>query len=74
MKRTDDPALVGRHVFERAGLGLAPFRFVGMEEKTFQACPGAPIQAGSSCDYCGTGMGADSRSEQIALRKPATMD
>lgn len=56
MNRTDDPAMIGLHVFERAGLGTAPFRFVGMEEKTFQACPGAPVQPGSSCDYCGTGI------------------
>lgn len=40
------------HIFERAGLGLAPFRVVGFEHKTFQACPGAPIQCGGSCDYC----------------------
>jgi hypothetical protein len=44
------------HPFEAAGLGLAPFRFVGMEHKTFQACPGAPIQVGGSCDYCSTGI------------------
>lgn len=56
------------HVFERAGLGRAPFRFVGYERKTYQACPGAPIQVGSSCDYCGEGIsnvywleGADGR-------------
>ena len=42
------------HDFERAGLGAAPFRFIGMEEKTYQACHGAPVQPGSSCDYCGT--------------------
>lgn len=43
------------HRFEHAGLGLAPFRFTGeVTEKTYQACPGAPVQAGSTCDYCGT--------------------
>ena len=42
------------HVFERAKLGAAPFKFVGMEEKVYQACHGAPVQPGSSCDYCGT--------------------
>ena len=43
------------HRFEIAGLGKAPFRFTGeVTEKTYQACPGAPVQAGSSCDYCGT--------------------
>jgi hypothetical protein len=43
------------HRFELAGLGKAPFRFTGqVSEKTYQACQGAPIQAGSTCDYCGT--------------------
>lgn len=40
------------HRFERAGLGKAPFRFVEMTEKVYQACPGAPAQPGSNCDYC----------------------
>lgn len=40
------------HPFERAGLGVAPFRFVGWHESKFQAHPGAPVRAGSSCDYC----------------------
>lgn len=44
------------HVFERAGLGVAPFTFVGCEHKTYQACPGAPIQPGGACAYCGTGI------------------
>lgn len=44
------------HPFERAGLGMAPFRFVGHFVSKYQACPGAPIQPGSSCDYCGTGI------------------
>lgn len=44
------------HAFEKAGLGKAPFRFVGFEHKTYQACHGAPIQPGGSCDYCGTGI------------------
>ncbi len=42
------------HPFERAGLGLAPFRFVGSHEEKYQACQGAPVQPGASCDYCGT--------------------
>lgn len=42
------------HPFERSGLGLAPFRFVKYYESKYQACPGAPIQCGTSCDYCGT--------------------
>jgi hypothetical protein len=44
------------HPFEVAGLGKAPFRFVGSERRVYQACPGAPIQPGTSCDYCGTGI------------------
>lgn len=44
------------HPWERAGLGVAPFRFVGCEVKTYQACPGAPIQVGASCDYCANGI------------------
>jgi hypothetical protein len=42
------------HPFERAGLGSAPFRFVGCTREVYVACPGAPIQPGASCDYCGT--------------------
>lgn len=47
------------HKFEVAGLGKAPFRFVGTYESKFQAVPGdpnCPIQPGTSCDYCGTGI------------------
>lgn len=54
--KSDNPAEVGVHVFERAGLGLAPFRFVGFYTAKFQACPGALVQPGTSCDYCGTGI------------------
>ena len=43
------------HPFEAAGLGLAPFRFVGMDEKVYVAFPGAPAQAAGTCDYCGVG-------------------
>lgn len=43
----------GIHCFERAGLGKAPFQFIGYEYKTYQACPDAPIQPGGSCHYCG---------------------
>ena len=43
------------HKFEVAGLGKAPFRFTGeVTEKTYVACQGAPVQPGSTCDYCGT--------------------
>jgi hypothetical protein len=47
------------HVFERAGLGLAPYKFIGYSREIFQAVPGdpnCPIQPGSSCDYCGQGI------------------
>ena len=44
------------HTFERAGLGLAPFKFVGFFENVFVACPGAPPKPGGTCDYCGTGI------------------
>lgn len=54
--RTDNVAEVGMHVFERAGLGNAPFKVVGSYEMKWQACPGAPIQPGGSCDYCGQGI------------------
>jgi hypothetical protein len=50
---TDNPAEVGMHVFERAGLGKAPFACVGMGEKTYCACQGAPVQPAGTCDYCG---------------------
>lgn len=47
------------HCFERAGLGVAPFKFVGCHRSVFQAVPGdpnCPVQPGSSCDYCGQGI------------------
>lgn len=44
------------HPFERCGLGRAPYRFVRSYVSKFQACQGAPIQPGSSCDYCATGI------------------
>jgi len=47
--------LKGVHLFERVGLGKAPFTMVGYGEHVYQACPGAPIQPGTSCMYCGTG-------------------
>lgn len=42
------------HPWEKAGLGTAPFRYTGYERITYQACRDAPIQPGSTCDYCGT--------------------
>lgn len=44
------------HKFEVAGLGKAPFRFVGLTQNVFIAHPGATPRAGGSCDYCGTGI------------------
>lgn len=44
------------HAFELAGLGKAPFRFDGFEVKTYQAAPDAPVQPGTCCDYCFTGI------------------
>lgn len=42
------------HIFEQAGLGVAPFRLVRVEERLFQAAPGEAVRAGASCDFCGT--------------------
>lgn len=44
------------HIFERAGLGKAPYQYKGMTENVYVPCPGAPGQAGGTCDYCGTGI------------------
>jgi hypothetical protein len=53
--RTDNPAEVGVHVFQRAGLGNAPFRCIGFDECVITH-PDGTTQAGGSCDYCGTGI------------------
>lgn len=42
------------HVFEKAGLGKAPYKFLGEFKNVYQACPDAPQQPGGSCSYCGT--------------------
>lgn len=44
------------HRFEAAGLGPAPYRYLGCEKVAYQACQGAPIQPGGCCEYCGTGI------------------
>lgn len=44
------------HPFERAGLGKAPFRAIGMAERTFQVAPGEPVRPGGCCKYCYTGI------------------
>ena len=50
------------HVFEKAGLGKAPFRFTGVEERrgpihlpdgTMVGSPGQPM---GTCQYCGMGI------------------
>ncbi len=51
-----------QHKFERAGLGKAPFRIVGFEEKRGPISlgdgltVGAPGQPMGSCHFCGTGI------------------
>lgn len=54
--KSDNPTEYGLHLFQRAGLGLAPFEFVGHERRAYQASPDAPVQPGGSCAYCGTGI------------------
>jgi hypothetical protein len=44
------------HIFEKAGLGKAPYKFLRIENRSYQAAPGAPIQPGGSCRYCSTGI------------------
>lgn len=55
MNKTDNIAHVGKHVFEVAGLGLAPYRFTGMSENVHTS-PDGTTKAGGSCDYCFTGI------------------
>jgi hypothetical protein len=45
-----------QHKWETAGLGKSPYKYVGTTQERFQACQGAPIQCGTSCDYCGQGI------------------
>ncbi len=47
-------ATTSKHPFARAGY-VAPYTFLRGEVITYQACPGAPVQAGGCCDVCGTG-------------------
>lgn len=42
------------HPWERAGLGKAPFRFIGMEEKLYKS--GDHVQPGGCCAYCSQGI------------------
>lgn len=51
---TDESNKLGQtvHAFELAGLGKAPFQFVGVRENAYTV-PGTYInRAGGSCDYC----------------------
>ena len=51
--RNPGPNPAAAHPWERAGLGVAPYKLIGAGTMTYQACPGAPVQCGGSCDYCG---------------------
>jgi len=44
------------HPFERAGFGVAPFKYDGMTKNVYISHPGAPHQPGGSCDYCCNGI------------------
>lgn len=55
MSKTENSSLVGVHKFEAAGLGKAPFRFVGLSENAI-TYPDGTTKAGGSCDYCSTGI------------------
>jgi hypothetical protein len=44
------------HVFEAAGLGKAPYKFLGIQKRTYQAHYSAPVQPGASCMFCSTGI------------------
>lgn len=44
------------HKFELAGLGKGPFHFTGTVTEKVHCVPGGTPKAGSSCDYCGTGI------------------
>lgn len=44
------------HLFEIAGLGVAPYRFCGLTRETYCAALGESVRAGASCDFCGTGI------------------
>ncbi|MGB0763110.1 MAG: hypothetical protein ACPGO0_04100 [Acidimicrobiales bacterium] len=47
------------HVFQRKGLGEAPYRFKGSRREIYQAVPGdsnSPVQPGGRCDFCDTAL------------------
>lgn len=37
-------------------LPARPWKYTGCTREVYQACHGAPIQPGTSCDHCGTGI------------------
>jgi hypothetical protein len=47
--------VVRSHPWEVAGLGRAPYKFMGMTKAVF-AMPGGYTKPGGSCDYCGQGI------------------
>ena len=55
MNKTDNLDDVGKHKFELAGLGKAPFRYIGVKENLFKLGDGT-VKPGGSCDYCGNGI------------------
>ena len=58
--KTEIAEQVGKHAFEVAGLGRAPFRFVGASENVI-TYPDGTQKAGGTCDYCGTGIRIECR-------------
>lgn len=64
--KTETTKAVRIHPFEQSGLGLAPFQFVGMTERSgpirTEVAPGIFAEVGSpgqpmgTCDHCGTGI------------------
>lgn len=37
-------------------LPARPWKYTGYSREVYQACPGAPVQVGGSCDHCSTGI------------------
>ena len=58
--KTDNAPQVGKHAFEIAGLGLAPFKFIGASENSI-TYPDGTTKAAGTCDYCGTGIRLECR-------------
>lgn len=56
MSNTTNGTFGAEHPWERAGLGHAPYRFIGASREVYQAVPGdpgCPLQPAGSCDFCG---------------------